>query len=49
MEPALDVVRAQARPDRAFLDDFHRRGQRAGAQQQRHIMRFLRWSCVPLI
>ncbi|CAJ9898899.1 Uncharacterised protein [Burkholderia pseudomallei] len=37
MEAHPDVVRAEARADRAFLDDVHRRGERARAQQQREI------------
>ena len=41
MEAALDVLGAHARANGAFLDDFHGCGQRAGAQQQRHVGRFL--------
>ncbi len=40
IEALGDVVGAQARADGAFLDDFHRRGQRAGAQQQRDVVGF---------
>jgi hypothetical protein len=36
----LDVFRAQRRADGALFDDFHRRGQRAGAQQQGDVLRF---------
>ena len=40
-EAALDVLLAQARADRAFLDDFHRRRERARADQQREVGGFL--------
>ncbi len=33
-----DVVGAQARADGRFLDEFHRGGERAGAQQQREVV-----------
>ncbi len=42
MEALADVVGAEARADGAFLDDVHRRGQRAGAQQQGGIVGFRR-------
>jgi hypothetical protein len=38
VEALGDVLGAQARADGAFLDDFHRRSQRAGAQQQRQVV-----------
>jgi hypothetical protein len=34
MQALADVLGAQLRADHAFLDEFHRRRQRAGAQQQ---------------
>ena len=37
--PRVDVVLAEARADRALLDDVERRRQRAGAQQQRELAR----------
>ena len=40
VEALLDVVLAQARADGALLDDFHRRRQRTGAQEQRRVVRF---------
>ena len=38
VEALGDVLRAEARADRAFLDDLHRRGERTGAQQQRGVV-----------
>ena len=42
MKTLLDVLGAQARADGAFFDDVHRRGERAGAQQQRRVVGFHR-------
>ena len=39
-ETLADVVGAEAGADGALLDDFHRRGEGPGAQQQRHVGRF---------
>ena len=39
--PLSDRVAPQRRPDGAFFDDLHRRRQRAGAQNDRQIARFL--------
>jgi hypothetical protein len=44
-----DVVGAQARADGAFLDELHRRGERAGAQQQREVVGFLGDVAMPVI
>ena len=41
LHAAVDVVRAEARADRALLDDVERRRQRAGAQQQREFARLV--------
>jgi hypothetical protein len=38
LKPLADVVGAQAGADGALFDDLHRRGQRAGAQQQRGVV-----------
>src|SRR5690606_21266241 len=39
---ALHVLLAQARADHALFDEVHRRGQRAGTQQQGQVRSFLR-------
>ena len=47
--PGLDRIRAQLRAHRALLDDLQRRGQRAGAQQDRQIVGVLRGEPAPVI